>query len=226
MEIWYNFAKGIVRTYLTFFVEGFDVQGKENLEPGPKIIVANHPNATDAFFLPFIFPEKMHFLIEEKTFNITIIGRLLKLADQIPVIVGRGREALGEACEKLSQGHSVVIFPEGHLNHGKALRRAGAGAAMLALKSGAPLVPVGFYVPPEFTRTIRLSNNDRDIVGRWQMRGRCFIQIGEPWILDLVSYRDQSYRSMRELTDGIMLKIQNLVQLAENTVQASTASRL
>jgi len=226
MEFWYNIAKGIVRTYLTFFVVGFDVQGKENIEPGPKIIVANHPNATDAFFLPFIFPEKLHFLIEEKTLNITIIGRLLKLADQIPVVAGRGREALGEACVKLAEGHSVAIFPEGHLSHGKALRRAGAGAALLALKSGAPLVPVGFYVPSEFTRRIRLSNNDREIDGRWQMRGRCFIQIGEPWNLDLASYRDQSYCSLRELTDGIMLKIQNLVQLAENTVQASTALKL
>ncbi len=220
MEFWYNFAKGILRIYMTFLVEGFDVRGKENLEPGPKIIVANHPNATDAFFLPFIFPEKLHFLIQEETFGIILIGRLLKLADQIPVVAGRGREALGEACEKLSQGQSVVIFPEGHLSHGKALRRAGSGAAMLALKSGAPVVPVGFYVPPEFTRTIRLSNNDRATEGRWQLGGRCSIQIGEPWKLDLISYRDQSYRSLRELTEVIMLKIQNLVQLAENTVQA------
>ena len=67
MEFWYNIAKGIVRTYLTFFVVGFDVQVVENIEPGPKIIVANHPNATDAFFLPFIFPEKMHFFSRIKS---------------------------------------------------------------------------------------------------------------------------------------------------------------
>jgi len=226
LEIWYNFAKGIVRTYLTLLVEGFDVQGEENIEPGPKIIVANHPNATDAFFLPFIFPEKLHFLIQEETFGIILIGWLLKLADQIPVVAGRGREALGEACEKLSQGQSVVIFPEGHLSHGKALRRAGSGAAMLALKSGAPVVPVGFYVPPEFTRTIRLSNNDRETEGRWQLGGRCSIQIGEPWKLDSDFHRGWRYGILRKITEEIMIRIQNLVQLAENTVQASTASKL
>lgn len=218
MEFWYNFAKGIVRTYLTFLVEGFDVQGKENLEPGPKIIVANHPNATDAFFLPFIFPEKLHFLIQEETFGIILIGRLLKLADQIPVVAGRGREALGEACEKLSQGHSVAIFPEGHLSHGKALRRAGSGAAILALQSGEPVVPVGFYVPPEFTRTMRLQMNSRGSEGRWQLGGRCSIQIGEPWKLDSDFHRDRSYGILRKITEEIMIRIQNLVKLAENTV--------
>jgi 1-acyl-sn-glycerol-3-phosphate acyltransferase len=226
MEFWYNFAKGILRIYMTFLVEGFDVRGVENLEPGPKIIVANHPNATDAFFLPFIFPEKMHFLIEEKTFDITIIGRLLKLADQIPVVAGRGREALGGACERLAEGHSVAIFPEGHLSHGKALRRAGSGAAMLALKSGAPLVPVGFYVPPEFARIIRFSNNDRETEGRWQLGGRCSIHIGEPWKLDLDFHRERSYGTLRKITEEIMIRIQNLVKLAENTVQGSAATKI
>ncbi len=133
---------------------------------------------------------------------------------------------MGEACEKLSQGQTVVIFPEGHLSHGKALRRAGSGAALLALKSGATLVPVGFYIPPEFTRTIRLSNNHREAEGRWQLGGRCSIQIGEPWKLDLDFHRERGYGTLRKITEEIMLKIQNLVQLAENTVQAGTVSML
>ena len=174
----------------------------------------------------FIFPDKLHFLIQEETFGIILIGRLLKLADQIPVVVGRGREALGEAREKLSQGQSVVIFPEGHLSHGKALRRAGSGAAMLALKSGAPVVPVGFYVPPESTRTLRLQMNSRGIEGRWQLGGRCSIQIGESWKLNSDFNRDRNYGSLRKITEEIMIRIQNLVKLAENTVQASTASNL
>ena len=97
---------------------------------------------------------------------------------------------------------------------------------MLALKSGAPVVPVGFYVPPEFTRTIRLSNNDRKTEGRWQLGGRCSIQIGEHWKLDLDFNRERSYGTLRKITEEIMIRIQNLVQLAENTVQASTVSKL
>ena len=216
MDFWYSFSKSVVRMYLALFVEGFDVQGKEHIKPGPKIIVANHPNVTDAFFLPFIFPEKLHFLVQEKTFNLTFIGRFFKLTDQIPVIAGQGRKALDEAIQKLTLGHSVALFPEGHLSHGKELRRAGSGAAILALESGAPILPVGFYVPSNFTRTIVLPSKKGSTVGRWQMSGRCFIQIGEPWIQEWTAYRDRSYQSVRELTDGIMSRIQNLVHKAED----------
>ena len=60
-----------------------------------------------------------------------------------------------------------------------------------------------------------LSKGERQRMGRWQMRGRCFIQIGEQWKLDFTSYRNQSYRSLREIISIIMTKIQNLSQLAE-----------
>lgn len=219
MDIWYNVAKGIVRTYLGLFLDGIHVDGKENLPSGPKIIVANHSHISDAFVLPFIIPEKVHFLIQAETFTLPVIGRILALADQIPVIIGRGQEALETARKRLLLGHAVAIFPEGRLSGSKEVRRAGAGATLLALESGVPVVPVGFFVPPQYVKAIKGHFHNRDTIGWWQFGGRCAVQIGEPWQPFLASTTDRSYRALRDLTDRLMARIQELVQQAASSFE-------
>lgn len=219
MDVWYDVCKSLLRGYLTMFMNSVQVQGKENLPPGPKIIIANHPHASDAFVLPFIVPEKVHFLIQAETFSLPIVGRLLTLADQIPVVIGRGQEALETARQRLTIGHSVAIFPEGRMSGSKEVRRAGAGAAMLAMQAGVPLVPIGFYVPPEFVKAIRGHFHNRDTIGWWQFGGRTIVRIGEPWQPSLFAATDRNYRALRELTDKLMARVQELVQQAAASFQ-------
>ena len=219
MDMWYALCKSVLRGYLAMFMNSVQVEGKENLPPGPKIIVANHPHASDAFVLPFIIPEKVHFLIQADTFHLPVIGRVLTLADQIPVVIGRGQDALTAAREKLMLGHAVAIFPEGRMSGSKDVRRAGAGAAMLALEAGVPLVPIGFYVPPEFIKTIRGHFHDRDTVGWWQFGGRTVVRIGEPWQPSIFAATDRNYRALREMTDKLMGRVQELVQQAAASFQ-------
>lgn len=220
MDTWYNLAKGIVRGYIAVFIDSIQVEGRRWLPPGPKIIVANHANVTDGFLLPFITKEKVHFFIQRETFELPLLGRLLTMADQIPVAVGQGRHALDIALEKLTMGHVIAIFPEGQLNHGKEMRRAGTGAALLSIESGAPLVPVGFYVPPKFVRLFQISGlHNRESSGGWQFGGKCFVSIGEPWYPNLVQ-ENINYRKMRELTDTVMTRIGELVNQAKETAQS------
>ena len=214
MDVWWSVTKGIVRTYMALFMDGVQVDGKENLPAGPKIIVGNHPHVTDAFVLPFIIPEKIHFFIQEETFTLPIIGKLLELADQIPVVVGQGQEAIAMAREKLNMGHAVGIFPEGRMTGSREVRRAGAGAALLAMETGVPLVPVGFYVEPKFVKEIKGHFHDRDTVGWWQFGGHCVVNIGEPWQVMMQEKTDRSYRYLRDLTDKLMNNVQDLVNQA------------
>ena len=214
MDIWYSVAKGIVRTYMALFMDGVQVDGKENLPSGPKIIVGNHPHVTDAFALPFIVPEKIHFFIQEETFNLPIIGKILALADQIPVVVGQGQDAIAMARERLIMGNAVGIFPEGRMSGSREVRRAGAGAALLAIETGVPLVPVGFYVEPKFIKEIKGRFHDRNTVGWWQFGGHCVVNIGEPWQLMVQEKTDRSYRYLRDLTDKLMNNVQELVNQA------------
>jgi 1-acyl-sn-glycerol-3-phosphate acyltransferase len=214
MDVWYSVVKGLVRTYMTLFMDGVQVEGKENLPPGPKILVGNHPHVTDAFVLPFIVPEKIHFFIQEETFTLPVIGKILAWADQIPVVIGQGQDAIEMARQRLQIGNSVAIFPEGRLSGSKEVRRAGAGAALLAIESGAPLIPVGFYVEPKFIKELKGHFHDRDTVGWWQFGGKCMVNIGEPWQLMVQERTDRSYRYMRELSDRLMNNVQDLVNQA------------
>ena len=94
------------------------------------------------------------------------------------------------------------------------VRRAGAGAALLAMETGVPLVPIGFYVEPKFIKEIKGHFHDRDPVGWWQFGGKCNVNIGEPWQLAMQKKTDRSYRYLRELTDKLMNNVQDLVNQA------------
>jgi 1-acyl-sn-glycerol-3-phosphate acyltransferase len=216
MDVWYSCAKSIVRVYLSLFVDKIHVSGGSLLPVGPKIIIANHTNVSDAFVLPFLTKEKIHFLIQAETFTLPVIGRLLTLADQIPVYLGQGRDALEAARQRLSLGHSVAIFPEGRLNDGRNFHRAGAGAALLALESGVPIVPVGFFVPEKYARPIKGHFHQRDTLGRWQFGGQCFVRIGDPWQLTTSIQEKVNYRELRKTTEKMMNRVTELVSLAQD----------
>ena len=218
MDVWYGLTKGIVRTYMALFMD-VRVNGQENLPLGPKIIIGNHPHATDAFTLPFIIPEKIHFFIQEDTFSLPIIGKILEWADQIPVVVGQGQDAIAIAREKLQMGNVVGIFPEGRMSGSREVRRAGAGAALLAMETGVPLVPIGFYVEPKFVKEIKGRVHNRETVGWWQFGGDCVVNIGEPWQLAVQEKTDRSYRYLRELTDKLMNNVQDLVNQASKSLK-------
>ena len=102
----------------------------------------------------------------------------------------------------------------GHLTHGKRMRRAGAGAAILACETGKPIVPIGFFVASKSTHTFRQHMFDRDTVGRWQIRGNCFVHVGNPIFAHLDSKFESTYRFLRYQTDNMMAEISNLVKQA------------
>lgn len=214
MNVWYNAAKAIVRSYTALFMGSVKVFGQENLPPGAKIIVANHANMTDSFLLPSIIRENLHFLIQADAFKLPFFGGLLRKAEQIPVAKGRGNEALNTALNWLTRGDAVVIYPEGLLNHGKEFHRAGSGATRLAIESGAPIIPFGFYVPDNYARLMNWYAQGRERFARWQFGGQCFIKIGEPWH-PIVEEMDKSYQSLRLMTQQMMAQIMDLVEQAK-----------
>lgn len=218
MDVWYNTAKSIVGAYINLFIQKIHVDGQENIPEGPKIVVANHALASDGFLLPFIFPEKIHYMIESELFGLPLLGKLLALAEQIPVVKGRGQEALEQAKVWLAQGATVVVFPEGRLNNGQRLLRASTGAARLTLESGAPVLPVGFFTPPQFARTLGSRLLGRPGHGAWQFGGPSFISIGNTWRPEvdcMVKGAGYQYaRMVRSLTDDLMIRINTLVERA------------
>jgi len=217
MKSWYPFLKLILKGYVTLLVDEIRVSGKENIPSGPKIIVANHPNATDGFTLPFIFPETLHFLIQGSVFSTPFVGRLLARAEQIPVVKGKGDQALDLAKEKLNQGNSVVIFPEGRLNNDRGLHKGRLGAARLAVETGIHLLPLGFFVPLDALRSFskNIQDENRISTSRWQWGGDCFIRIGNPLQLTPDPLPKNPETNLLQLTNMIMGQIDALVDMAK-----------
>jgi 1-acyl-sn-glycerol-3-phosphate acyltransferase len=222
MGLYYNTAKGIIRIFQTIFYQNCRVYGETDVPPGAKIIAGNHPNATDGLFLPFIFHEKLHFFIQGDIFDIPFIGWLLAKSDQIRVPAENKLVALTQAENLVKQDKVIAIFPEARLNPEHQLFKSGTGAVKLSVDTGAPIIPVGFYVPPKNLRYIERQKNGRISKGHWQTHGHCYLHIGSLWQpgdgIDL----PVKVPVLRELTRQLMEKIETLAFLAQQDCARET----
>jgi 1-acyl-sn-glycerol-3-phosphate acyltransferase len=111
---------------------------------GPVIVVANHPSHADALFLITACRRPLHFFQARECYAIPLVWRIFARAGAIPVSRGApDRSALKLALERLAAGHAIGLFPEGEVSPPDgSMRPWRHGAAWLALKSGAPVVPV------------------------------------------------------------------------------------
>jgi 1-acyl-sn-glycerol-3-phosphate acyltransferase len=219
MDIWYAIAKSVLKAYLGVCSQGCEVSGKLPLPPGAKIIAANHPNASDGFHIPFILEDKLSFLIQGNLFALPVIGLLLNQAGQIPVHPRHGITSLQMAYDALARGRTVVIFPEGRLNPQNQPVQAGTGAIRLSLSAGAPIVPLGIYVPSDHTFLLEYHAGGQFHQGRWQTRGKCHICIGTPWMPSQEVNSRINAQGVHELTRCLMDKI---FMLAQQACQDST----
>lgn len=217
MDIWYAWFKLVLGTYIRAFGIKAEFSGLENVPHGPKIVVGNHPNATDSFHLPFLFKEKVAALVENDAMQTPIIGRWLQLADMIPVMAGRGKEALQVAHERLLRGNVVLIYPEGKLTSTHSVGRSGTGVARLALAANVPILPFGVYVPEQYVRVFRgHGKGGRPTVGTWQMKGKTYFRIGKPLAVAQERAGEESYALYRRFTDEIMQTVASLADQAKH----------
>ncbi len=108
---------------------------------GPVLLASNHLGLLDGPMLVGLAPRWPQCLVKQEMFT-GPIGVVLRATGQIPVDRGHGdRVALRRALEVLAGGGAVGVFPEGTRGRGDvgAVRQ---GVAWLALRSGAPVVPV------------------------------------------------------------------------------------
>jgi 1-acyl-sn-glycerol-3-phosphate acyltransferase len=214
MDLYSSFAKMCLWIYQTATLQHRCVNGRDRLPHGAKIVAANHPNPTDAYHFPFVLEGKFYALIAGTSFSLPVTGWLMNRCGQIPVHNDHKLKALNQACDLLTQGQTVLIFPEGRLNPDHLPLKVGTGAVRMSLISGAPIVPVGIYVPEHFLHTRKVHYDGRVDKRRYQIGGCCYIEIGKPWYpaREAVSH-GQAYNP-RELTAILMEKIDALTDQA------------
>jgi 1-acyl-sn-glycerol-3-phosphate acyltransferase len=222
MNIYYNTARLIIRIFHLIFSQDCRVCGDLNFPSGAKIIAGNHPNATDGLFLPFVFQEMLHFFVQGDLFEIPFVGWLLAKSEQIPVIPGQKQRALELAAKLLEQDKVVALFPEARLNPEVLSVKSGIGAVRLSLMTKAPIIPVGFYVPPQNLRHITRMMKGRVSAGNWQTHGHCTLHIGVPWLPGEEISGSVDQDNLRELTEQLMGKIDAQAFLARQDYAKET----
>ena len=131
------------------------IEGLEHVpKTGPVLVVANHLHNTDPVLVSVAFPRPLHYMAKQELFRIPVISAIIRRVGAFPVDRQKAdRAAIRRAEATLRHGIAVGMFPEGTRSVTRALKRALPGAAMLALRSGAPVVPVAI------TGTERLPGN-------------------------------------------------------------------
>jgi 1-acyl-sn-glycerol-3-phosphate acyltransferase len=111
---------------------------------GPVLIVSNHVSLLDPPLVGGAAPRPLFFMAKEELFRIPLFGRLIRSLNARPVRRdGSDMRALKAALAQLEEGHALLVFPEGTRGEeGQPLREGKAGVGMLAVLSGAPVVPV------------------------------------------------------------------------------------
>ncbi len=122
------------------------VHGLENIDPGRSCIyAANHQGAFDIFAVLANLPVQFRWLAKEELFHLFVLGRAMKAAGYIPIDRSDRKKAftsINLAAERVRNGTSVFIFPEGTRSLDGVLMGFKKGGFILAIKSQQPIVPI------------------------------------------------------------------------------------
>lgn len=129
------------------FIFGMRIEGLENIpKSGPALLISNHLHNFDPILLYAVLIRPGRFMAKKEVFSVPVIGWLTKFFDGFPVDRGSAdRAALRLAEQHLANGKIVGIFPEGTRSPDATMQDAYPGVAMIAVRSGAPILPVAIF---------------------------------------------------------------------------------
>ena len=160
-----------VRATLTRFFD-LTVDGLEHLPAsGPYIVAANHHNYLDGVVLAAATPVPIAFIVMPRVYRATPLHPLFhRHIGSIPIMLERPDVGgLRQALAALQDGRVVGIFPEGPFSVRGQLEPGLPGVGLLALRSGAMVVPAGihgtyealrgrrFYIPRRASLAVRFG---------------------------------------------------------------------
>ena len=169
------FARGLAK-FLTFVLLDATVSGVENFpKHGPALIVINHLGDADVVLLAASIPATIDGMGKIELNDHWLVGPVLRAYGVIWVHRGRpDRKAIRAALDGLSQGRFMALAPEGRQSLDGGLEEGTEGAAFLAMKSGAAIIPVGM--------TGTENENVYGSMKKWK-RAKVTLAVGHPFHL-------------------------------------------
>ena len=140
----YRLVSGLVVFPLFRFLFRGSTQGLE-LVPmeGPLVVASNHGSHLDPPLLGHALGRPVAFMAKAELFAIPLLGAVIRACGAYPVRRGASdREAIRTATAKLEEGWATGVFLDGTRQANGRVNNPLPGAALLAARSGAPLLPV------------------------------------------------------------------------------------
>ncbi len=193
-----------VMRVLYFLLLRWTVTGREHVPGhGALIVIANHVHVADPVLLMLAFPRHITFLAKEELFRYPFLGRLMRDGGMFPIArtgpLERKRDVVRQATGLLARGEVLALFPEGRRSHSGVLLEGKPGAAVLALRAGAKLVPVAIEGTEKLKGALW-----------WMKRPRVAVTIGVPFSIHSAEGRLSRSESAR-LTSELMHSIARLL---------------
>jgi len=121
------------------------IEGRENIPVVPCVILSKHQSAWETFALQTIFT-LTSFVYKKELHWLPFFGWGIKLMPFVGIDRAAGKAALTQVAERgkqrLAEGYSVIVFPEGTRVPPGQKRRYKIGGAYLAVAAGVPVAPV------------------------------------------------------------------------------------
>lgn len=176
---------------------------------GPLIIVNNHVNFLDGLLTYLFSPRHLVGFSKIENFENPLLAPLMRLGGVIPVRRGTPDvAAVRRALAALEDGEALLVDPEGTRSHHGRLQKGRTGVVLLALRTGAPILPVAVWGQERFWRNLARL-----------LRTRVWVRVGYPFYLRAEGER--AYREERERMLGeIMYQLAALLPATYRGVYA------
>ncbi len=196
---------------LLWLIGGYRFEGLEHMpRQGPVLVVANHLNNLDPLLIQAALPRLVVWLAKIELFRVPGLAQLLRYYWTIPIDRGAAdRQAMKAALDWLAAGQVLGIFPEGTRSRTAAMQRGHLGVGLLAVRSGAPVLPVA------------VIGSERPL-RRWP-RPSLIVRVGRPLRIERPAGGRADYQA---ITDQIMFEIAGLVPPAYRGVYAQPPTPL
>ncbi|CAG7641404.1 lysophospholipid acyltransferase family protein [Paenibacillus allorhizosphaerae] len=169
--------------------------GKENVPAeGAVVLCCNHISNFDPPVLGTPLKRKVHYMAKAELFELPVLSYVLPRICAFPVKRGGvSKESIRLSIQLLKDGEMLGIFPEGSRSNAGGMGKK--GAASLALKSGATVVPAA-------------------IVGNYKLFRQMKVVYGPP--VDISEFAESGSEGLEHATDKIMTAIRSLVKQHES----------
>ena len=180
---------------------------------GPVIVAANHVSTLDPFLLTATSPNRyVSFMIAREFARLPFFSRLVEMVECVPVNrTGSDIASVKAALRHLDQGRCLGIFPEGRIRRPGESLKVREGVGMLALRSGATVVPahISGVCQPFYARRTRLLDW-LSVIMPFLRRQHARVRYGPPVDLSRWRGREKDREAHREAAEYILSRIEAL----------------